>query len=194
LSLAEEGAMTQGGVSDVSDPKSHAKKKARARLAQAEAKIAELEQALEAARSETAAASDRALRTLAEFDNYRKRSERERREAVAAGAAEVVAELLTFADDFDRALAAAGDETPAPFLDGLRNVARKLSDLLQRHGVARIESVGTPFDPVVHEALTAMPSGDVPPGTVLQELQAGYRMGEKVLRPARVVVARAPEE
>jgi molecular chaperone GrpE len=186
--------MSQGGVSDVSDPKSHGQKKSRAKIAEARAKIAELEQALESARSEAAAAGDRALRTLAEFDNYRKRSERERREAAATGAAGVLTELLTFADDFDRALALAGDDAPTPFRDGLGIVARGLRDLLQRHGVSRIESVGTPFDPSVHEALSTAPSSDAAPNTVVQELQAGYLMGEKVLRPARVVVARAPEE
>jgi molecular chaperone GrpE len=186
--------MTQGGVSDLSDPKPHGKQTTRAKIAEAKARIAELEQALESTRSEAAAASDRALRTLAEFDNYRKRSERERREATAAGAAAVIAELLTFADDFDRALALAGDEAPTPFLDGLRIVACGLRDLLQRHGVSRIEAVGAPFDPSVHEALSTAPSSDAAPNTVVQELQAGYRMGERILRPVRVVVARAPEE
>jgi molecular chaperone GrpE len=184
-------------VSDVSESKPQpkaAKKSAKAKVAELRAKIDELEQALEAARGEAAAASDRALRTLAEFDNYRKRSERERRDATAAGAADVLRELLTFADDFDRALAHAGEDAPAPLVEGLQIVARGLRDLLDRNGVTRIESLGAAFDPQVHEALSTAPSIEAQPNTVVHELQAGYRMGERILRPARVVVARAPEE
>lgn len=158
-----------------------------------EEKLEELEKDLEAALAESADAADRAVRTLAEFDNYRKRSRRERDEAAGQGAARVLAELLTLADDFDRALEHAGADVPAPFLDGMKLVARGLHDLLDRNGVSRIESRGEPFDPEIHEALSSAPSAEAEPNTVLHEIQPGYRMGERVLRPAKVVVAARKE-
>lgn len=156
-----------------------------------EPRITELETELARAREEAASAADRALRTLAEFDNYRKRSERERREATAAGAATVLRELFHLADDFDRALAHAGDGVPEAFLEGMRLVARRLHEVLDRHGVARIDSLGQPFDPELHEALSTVPHEEAAPNTVLQEIQPGYRMGDRVLRPAQVIVSRA---
>lgn len=159
-----------------------------------EERIAELEKELGQARDEARDASDRALRTLAEFDNYRKRSRREHEEASGHGAANVLRDLLQLADDLDRAIAHAGPDVPAGFLEGIRLVDRGLHDLLDRHGVARIESVGAPFDPNVHEAISSVPAGDgAEPNTVAHEVQPGYLKGERVLRPARVVVTRAAE-
>lgn len=156
-----------------------------------EERIAELEKELETARGEAREASDRALRTLAEFDNFRKRTRREHEEATGHGAAGVLRDLLQLADDFDRALAHAGDDVPADFLEGIRLVARGLHDLLDRHGVARIQAVGMPFDPNVHEAISMVPAADGARGnTVVHEVQPGYVKGERVLRPARVVVTR----
>jgi molecular chaperone GrpE len=154
-----------------------------------EKKLEELDAELIALREESKGAEDRALRTLAEFDNYRKRSERERSEARTNGVAEVLTELFDLADNFDRALEHAGDDVPAPFLEGMNMVARGLHDLFDRRGVAPIECIGKPFDPHVHEALTSMPSADVPPNTVVQEIQRGYAVGERVLRPAKVIVS-----
>jgi molecular chaperone GrpE len=159
-----------------------------------EERIAELEKDLEAARDEARDAGDRALRTLAEFDNYRKRSRRENEDAMGAGAARVLGDLLQLADDLDRALEHAGADVPAQFLDGIRLVARGVSDLLDRHGVARIPAAGESFDPRVHEAISSVPAADgAAPNTVLHEVQPGYVQGDRVLRPARVVVTRAPE-
>jgi molecular chaperone GrpE len=158
-----------------------------------EERIEELEKELEAARAEAAEASDRALRTLAEFDNFRKRSRREQQDARQAGAAEVLGELLNLADDFDRALEHAGADVPDAFLEGLRLLAGALHGVLDRQGVERIESVGRAFDPRVHEALSAIADDGAEPNTVLQELQAGWRMGDRVLRPAKVVVCRAAQ-
>lgn len=158
-----------------------------------EGRLGALEGELAKAREEAAAAADRALRTLAEFDNYRKRSERERREAASAGAASVLRELFLLADDFDRALAHAGEDVPEAFLEGMRLVARRLHDLLDRHGVARIDSLGQPFDPEFHEAVSTVPDDGAAPNTVIQEIQPGYRMGDRVLRPAKVIVSRGAE-
>jgi molecular chaperone GrpE len=152
-----------------------------------------LEERLERAERDAAAAADRALRTLAEFDNYRRRMQRELQSARDRSAAEVLTETLDVVDNFDRALEHAGEGVPEAFLEGMRLVARGLHDLLERRGVARIETVGTPFDPELHDALTSQPSEDVEPNTILTEIQSGYRMGDRVLRPAKVIVARIVE-
>ena len=81
---------------------------------------------------------------------------------------------------------------PTPFLDGMRLVARGMHDLLDRRGVARIDAEGQPFDPELHEALTAIPVPGVAPDTVVQVVQAGYRFEDRVLRPAKVIVSAAP--
>jgi len=154
-----------------------------------EERVSELERDLAAARADVASASDRALRSLAEFDNYRRRTERERDEASIRGRADVLRELLEVADNFDRALDHANSGVPPAFLEGMRLVARGLHDLLDRKGVERIDAEGKPFDPELHEALTMMPSDAAEPDTVLQVVQAGYRLGDRVLRPAKVIVA-----
>ena len=154
-----------------------------------EERVRELERGLQEARGEAQAAADRALRTLAEFDNYRRRTEREREEAIGRGRADVLRELLEVCDNFDRALEHAGEGVPASFLEGMKLVARGLHDLLDRKGVARIEAEGRPFDPEQHEALTVMPRAGAAPDTVIQVVQAGYRLGDRVLRPAKVIVA-----
>lgn len=148
----------------------------------ADARIAELE-------AQLTAESDRALRTLAEFDNYRRRSVREREEAALRGSADVLRELLDVADNFDRALEHAGDDVPRSFLEGLDLVARGLHDLLDRKGVARMDAAGKPFDPELHDALTRAPAEGVAPNTVLQVVQPGYLLNDRMLRPAKVIVA-----
>ncbi len=154
-----------------------------------EAPVDSVEAEMERLRAEAAEASDRALRTLAEFDNFRRRSHREREAAAAQGAADVLRGLLDVADNFDRALEHAGDDVPAPFLEGMQLVARGLHDLLDRNGVERMEAEGTPFDPERHEALTRQPVEGAEPNTIVQVIQAGYLVGERVLRPAKVIVA-----
>jgi molecular chaperone GrpE len=153
--------------------------------------LGELEEEIERIRKEADEARDRALRTLAEFDNYRKRNERERREAAETGAAGVLRDLLEVADNFDRALEHAGPDIPAAFLEGMTLIARGFHDVLDRRGVKRIDAAGKPFDPHVHEAISSEPSGDMEPNHVLREVQTGYVLGDRVLRPAKVVVSRA---
>lgn len=152
-------------------------------------RLAELEEEIQRVQGEAAEASDRALRVLAEFDNFRRRSHREREAAASLGASDVLRELLDVADNFDRAMEHAGDDVPAPFLEGMQLVARGLHDLLDRRGVERMDAEGQPFDPERHEALTRQPSEDVPPNTVVQVVQAGYLVGDRVLRPAKVIVS-----
>jgi molecular chaperone GrpE len=151
-----------------------------------------VEEELEAVRAEAQDAADRALRILAEFDNFRRRSERQLAESRTAGAADVLRELLDVADNLDRALEHAGEDVPPAFVDGMQLVARGLHDLLDRKGVARMQAEGQPFDPERHEALTVMPTDAAPPNTIVQQVQPGYTLGERVLRPAKVIVAAAP--
>ena len=131
---------------------------------------------------------DALQRLKAEFDNYRKRTAREQLELTSRAAQRLVNELLPVLDDLERALDAAEEHEEAKLEDGVRLVHRALSDTLRKHGLAEIETDGA-FDPHVHEALLSQPDDDVESGTVLQVLQKGYRLGDKVLRPARVIVA-----
>ncbi|GJM44567.1 MAG: hypothetical protein DHS20C21_14090 [Gemmatimonadota bacterium] len=157
-----------------------------------ETEVERLQRELAEAQAEVAEAADRTLRTLAEFDNFRRRSFRERQGAEEQGKADVLRELLDVADNFDRALEHAGDKVPASFLEGMNLVARGLHDLLDRQSVVRIDAEGQPFDPVYHEALTSQPVEGVEPNTIVQVVQPGYAMNERVLRPAKVIVAAAP--
>ena len=132
---------------------------------------------------------DMRLRALADFDNYRKRIERERADAAQSGRRDIVLKLLDLADSFDRAFAHAG-EAPASWVEGLQSIRRKLLGLLESQGVTPFESLGEPFNPERHEAIGSVDSNDYKPGSVAEELQRGYRWGESLLRPARVRVAR----
>ncbi|MGH2571492.1 MAG: nucleotide exchange factor GrpE [bacterium] len=156
-----------------------------------EQRLQELEQELGRVRDDAEDANGRALRILAEFDTYRRRTDKERAAAVDRGAADVLRELLEVADNFDRALAHVRDDVPEAFVDGIRLVARSLHDVLDRRGVVRIEVVGKPFDPERHEALSSLPDDEAEPNTVLSEVQPGYMLGDRILRPAKVIVARA---
>jgi molecular chaperone GrpE len=129
------------------------------------------------------------LRALADFDNYRKRIERERADAAQSGRRDIVLQLLDLADSFDRAFAHAG-EAPASWVKGLQSIRRKLLGLLESQGVTPFESLGEPFNPEHHEAIGTVDSNDYQPGSVAEELQRGYRWGDSLLRPARVRVAR----
>jgi|SRR5262245_24545908 len=129
------------------------------------------------------------LRSVADFDNYRKRIERERAEAALEGKREMVLSLLNILDDFEHALKHI-DDSPSSVSAGLHAIQRRMVRLVEDQGVTSFESVGHPFDPALHEAVVSEESDDEEPGTVLDELSKGYRWGEKLLRPARVRVAR----
>jgi molecular chaperone GrpE len=132
---------------------------------------------------------DRLQRLAAEFDNFRKRSAREAAATIERANERLVKELLPVLDDLGRALEAAADHEEAKLEEGVRLVHRSLADLLEKEGLAEIETDGN-FDPHVHEALLSQPS-DAEEGTVIEVVQKGYKLGDKVLRPARVVVAAA---
>jgi molecular chaperone GrpE len=127
-------------------------------------------------------------RLAADFDNYRKRVAREQTQILARSGERVVAKLIPVLDDLERALDAAEHHEDVKVLEGVRMTKDALAAVLASEGVEEIPADG-PFDPHVHEALMATPVEGVEPGDVVQVVQRGYRMGDAVLRPARVVVA-----
>jgi molecular chaperone GrpE len=129
-----------------------------------------------------------AQRVQADFENYRKRAAREQERLVAHAHERLVRELLPVLDDLERALEAAERHEEAALVDGVKLVERSLRKVLEREGVVEI-AVDGGFDPHVHEAMLTQPCEGAEPGTVLDVLQRGYRVGDKVVRPARVVVA-----
>jgi len=126
-------------------------------------------------------------RLKAEFDNYRKRVAREQSEFAARAAERLVKQLVPLLDDLERALDAASDHGEAALGDGVRLVHRALADVLAREGLREVATDG-PFDPHTQEALLGQPS-EAPEGTVIQVLQKGYALGDRIVRPARVVVS-----
>jgi molecular chaperone GrpE len=131
---------------------------------------------------------DRLLRLAADFDNYKKRAARERQEYVAFANERLLKELLPVLDDLERALDAAEEHQEAQLEEGVRLVHRSLAGLLERQGIKEIAADGA-FDPHVHEALLAQPSEDAESGAVIDVVQKGYTLGDRVVRPARVIVA-----
>jgi molecular chaperone GrpE len=157
---------------------------------QVEDEVVEEERAAEALSAEERAPApdDSYLRLAADFDNYRKRVAREQVEWTSRANERLLNELLPVLDDLERALEAAAEHEEAKLEEGVRLVHRSLLGLVERHGLSEIEAEGA-FDPHVHEALLAQPGEGAEQGAVLQVLQKGYRLGDKVLRPARVIVA-----
>ena len=134
---------------------------------------------------------DRLLRKTAEFDNYRKRIDRERREQADQTVTRFLEELLTVVDDFDRALTVESERDTAAYRKGVELIHAKLHDMLRRQGVKPIDALGTDFDPNLHQAVIHEPSPDHREGEVIGELRRGYLIGDKLLRPAMVKVAKA---
>src|ERR671924_1065568 len=147
---------------------------------------------LEALRAENEELIDSLQRLKAEFDNYRKRPARHQESLVARAHERLVKELLPVADDLERALQAAEEHEEAKLEEGVRLVHRALAEALSREGLEEVPVDGK-FDPHVHEALLSQPS-DADEGSVIDVVQKGYKLGDRVLRPARVVVAGPKEE
>jgi molecular chaperone GrpE len=136
---------------------------------------------------------DQLLRTAADFDNYRKRTRREIDDAKARGRDDAVKDILPVFDNLERAVAAADSaQTVASVVEGVKMVLKLFEDTAERMGLARVKTVGERFDPAVHEALQQQETDAHPPGTILTEIVPGYRVGERLLRAAMVVVARKP--
>jgi molecular chaperone GrpE len=135
---------------------------------------------------------DRLQRLAAEFDNFRKRSVREQAAFAERANERIVKELIPILDDLGRALEAASQHEEVKLEEGVRLVHRALGDLLAKEGLSEIETDGK-FDPHVHEALLSQPS-EAEEGSVIEVVQKGYKLGDRILRPARVVVAAPAEE
>jgi molecular chaperone GrpE len=146
-------------------------------------------------RAERDKLKEQLLRTAADFDNYRKRSKRDVDDARQRGRDEVIRDLLPVFDNLERALhSAAGVSDASSVIEGVRMVLKLFEDTSERMGLQRVKTIGERFDPAVHEALQQMESPDHPPGTIMAEIAPGYRFGERLVRPAMVVVARKPSE
>jgi molecular chaperone GrpE len=150
------------------------------------------EDRLAALAAERDEAVDRWKRTAADFDNFRKRALRERQELVTLANERLVKDLLPILDDLERALEAAAQHQEAQLEEGVRLTHRALATLLEQNGVQEIDTSAR-FDPHVHEALLTQPS-EAEEGSVIDVVQKGYTLGDRVVRPARVVVAAAPPE
>ena len=135
---------------------------------------------------------DLLLRKSAEFDNYRKRVERERQTLSDAAAASMLEELLPLMDDLERALKAeAPDEAAQSYRRGVELIHRQLGDILRKRGARPIEALGADFDPYYHEAVAHVPADGRRDGEVIEEFRRGYMLGDRLLRPAMVKVAKA---
>jgi molecular chaperone GrpE len=148
--------------------------------------------------SETAALKDQLLRAIAEGENQRRRFQRERDEAVKYAAAGLARDLLTVSDNLGRALdavpAGGGDAMTETLRAGVELVQKELASAFEKHGIRRLEPLGERFDPNLHQAMFEVPGSQYPSGTVAQVIQPGYAMGERLLRPALVGVAKGPAE
>lgn len=162
---------------DAGDPTSKAEAKLRERLA-----------AVEKDKQDT---YERLLRTAADFDNFRKRARKDQDDARLKAKEEVLKEILPGIDNLERALAA-GDASPEAVVSGVRLVLRQFLSALERVDVKSFESAGSAFDPTRHEAISQVETAAQPPGTVVTEMQRGYTIGPRLLRPALVTVAKAP--
>lgn len=151
-------------------------------------RLTELEKALEDA-------NNKALYAAAEVQNVRRRLEAEKQQAASYASATFARDMLAIKDHLDRALKAVNDELRADkvasnFLAGIESTARELDAVFARNGVERIEAVGQPLDPHKHQAMMEVPSDEVEPGTIVEEMQAGYMLKDRLLRPSLVAVAK----
>ena len=146
---------------------------------------------VEALKSERDALQDRLLRTVAEFDNYRKRIDRERRDQAESAAASLLVEILPVVDNLERALQAPSGPDAAGYRAGVELIHRQLLDTLRKRGVTPIDALGADFDPRIHQAVSQEESDAHRDGEVMAELQRGYMLGDRLLRAAMVKVAKS---
>jgi molecular chaperone GrpE len=199
-SLAEDSAGALAPSPELEEALREAEAAVEAREAQRESRPQEpgpAERELAALREEKARLDDRLIRLSADFDNHRKRVLREKQETLAYGHENVVKDLLPVVDNLERAIEHASASSGADFegmLQGVELVRRELLAVLVKHGVGAIEAEGEAFDPNVHEALAQVEDPKVPAGRVARVLQKGYRLRDRLLRPARVLVSKGSGE
>jgi molecular chaperone GrpE len=149
---------------------------------------------LNAAKELAGGTREQLLRTAADFENFRKRARREAEDASASGREAMLKDLLPVFDNLERATSHVDTTNDTQSLvSGIQMVLRQFQDILKRVGIERIQSVGQVFDPNLHEAIQQVVTAEFEPGRVASEVQAGYRLGERLVRPAMVVVAKAPD-
>jgi molecular chaperone GrpE len=151
-------------------------------------RLTELEKALEEA-------NNKALYAAAEVQNVRRRLEAEKQQAASYASANFARDMLAIKDHLDRALAAVSEElrrdkVASNFLAGIESTSRELEAVFTRNGIERVKSIGEPLDPHKHQAMMEVPTKDAKPGTIVEEMQAGYTLKDRLLRPALVAVAK----
>ena len=160
--------------------------------------LAERVEALERELAETKAKSEEHLynwqRSAADFNNYKRRTDDERATLTQFSNAVLIGKLLSVLDDFDRALESVPAEAHDAWIEGIKLVERKLRNVLESEGVTPIEAIGHPFDPNLHEAVAHEETAEVPDNHVIGEVQRGYRLHDRVIRPSLVRVANNPKE
>jgi molecular chaperone GrpE len=150
---------------------------------------------LEQAQAEAAKLKDMLVRTAADFDNFRKRTRREVEDARRSGREDLLKEVLPVFDNLERAIQSAQKATDVKAVsDGLGMILKQFDSTLGRAGITRVPTVGSMFDPTIHEAIQQLETNDHPPGTVVAEVQPGYINNEKLVRAAMVVVAKPPSK
>ncbi|MEQ8784682.1 MAG: nucleotide exchange factor GrpE [Pirellulaceae bacterium] len=150
-------------------------------------------QDLDSLRSEVHEANERALRSHAELENFRKRARREMEEERRYASLPLVRDLLQVLDNLERAIEAAGkSDTATGLLDGVRMVSQQMTATLTQHHCTRIDAIGAPFDPHLHEAAGQEPTDQFEPGCVSREIRSGYLLHDRVVRPAQVLIAAPP--
>lgn len=173
--LAGEGAAPQGGAENTSAGDSREQASA------------------ESVRSEAEEYKDKYLRAVAELSNFRKRAEKDREESLRYASAALARSLLPVLDNLERVLASADSSNANALIEGVKLTLESFHKAMSDARVTRIEAQGQPFDPAVHEAMMQQPSDAHPDKSVLQVVQEGYKLYDRVLRPARVIVSKAPE-
>jgi molecular chaperone GrpE len=155
----------------------------------------DLQAQVDALAQEKVSLYDQLLRRQAEFENYRRRIEREKSESYARARGEVLLELLPVVDNFERALSSLekSESDAAGLRHGIELIHKQFKDALTKFGLEPVESVGQVFDPHLHEAVTIEPTDEHEENTIIEEFQRGYKLGEKLLRPAKVKVAASPD-
>lgn len=160
-----------------------------------EAQEAEEKDELDAARTERDRMREQLLRVAADFDNFRKRSRKEVEEVRRRSIEDTLREVLPIVDNLERAADAMSNATEvAAVVDGVHMVLRGFEDVANRLGLKRVESVGAQFDPTCHDAMQQQETDEYAPGTIVSEVVPGYYLGERLLRPAMVVVAKPPTQ
>ena len=154
--------------------------------------VNELNEQLDAKQKELEEALQRYLRLAADFDNFRRRTRQELEEVRKTAAERLIGELLPVLDNFERALASARTAFPENVVTGIDMIHRQLWHVLEQSGAQLMGAAGQPFDPARHEAFEQVEADDLPEGTVIEEVQKGYLLNGKVLRPALVRVAKRP--